>query len=42
MSSAEYKSACRERIREILIDIAVRVVSSLLVAALATMARLLF
>ncbi|MEU2395993.1 DUF6408 family protein [Streptomyces sp. NPDC007369] len=42
MTSVEYKSARRERIREILIDIAVGVVSNLLVAALATMASLLF
>ncbi|MFJ8163985.1 DUF6408 family protein [Streptomyces sp. NPDC096136] len=42
MTSVEYKSARRERIREILIDIAAGVVSNLLVAALATVARLLF
>ncbi|MFD7627405.1 DUF6408 family protein [Streptomyces sp. NPDC059851] len=42
MTSVEYKSARRERIREILIDIAAGVVSNLLVAALATTARLLF
>lgn len=42
MTSVEYKSARRERIREILIDIAAGVVSNLLVTALAMMARLLF
>ncbi|GAA2511357.1 DUF6408 family protein [Streptomyces griseofuscus] len=42
MTSVEYKIARRERIREILIDIAAGVVSNLLVTALATMAHLLF
>ncbi|MFI1454526.1 DUF6408 family protein [Streptomyces roseus] len=42
MTSVEYKSARRERIREILIDIAAGVVSNLLVAALAAVASLLF
>ncbi|WP_330333140.1 hypothetical protein OHS33_27815 [Streptomyces sp. NBC_00536] len=42
MTSVEYKPARRERIREILTDIAVGVVSSLLVTALTTVADLLF
>ncbi|MCB5179732.1 DUF6408 family protein [Streptomyces antimicrobicus] len=42
MASVEYKSARRERIREILIDIAAGVVSNLLVAALVAIASLLF
>ncbi|MFB6817505.1 DUF6408 family protein [Streptomyces sp. NPDC056347] len=42
MSTVEYKPARRERIREILIDIAVGVVSSLLVTALTAVADLLF
>ncbi|WP_229890579.1 DUF6408 family protein [Streptomyces lavendofoliae] len=42
MTSVEYKSARRARIRVILIDIAVGVVSNLLVTALASVASLLF
>ncbi|MFJ6015322.1 DUF6408 family protein [Streptomyces sp. NPDC092952] len=42
MTTVEYKSARRDRIREILIDIAVGVVSNLVVTALATVAGLLF
>ncbi|MEV8451684.1 DUF6408 family protein [Streptomyces sp. NPDC059913] len=42
MTTVEYKSARRDRIREILIDIAAGVVSNLVVTALATVASLLF
>ncbi|MGW1868101.1 DUF6408 family protein [Streptomyces mauvecolor] len=42
MNAAEYKPARRERILEILIDIAAGVVSNLLVTAFAAMASLLF
>ncbi|MEU3072213.1 DUF6408 family protein [Streptomyces laurentii] len=42
MTTAECKPARRERIREILTDIAVGVVSSLLVTALTAVANLLF
>lgn len=42
MTSVECKPARRERIREILIEIAAAVVSNLLVTALVAMAGLLF
>ncbi|MFE7410302.1 DUF6408 family protein [Streptomyces laurentii] len=42
MNTAECKPARRERIRKILIDITVGVVSSLLVTALTAVANLLF
>ncbi|MET9412693.1 DUF6408 family protein [Streptomyces klenkii] len=42
MVSVEYKSARRERIREVLNEIAVGVATNLLVTALASVARLLF
>ncbi|MFD7393510.1 DUF6408 family protein [Streptomyces virginiae] len=42
MTSVEYKPARRKRIREILIEIAVGVVTNLLVTALLSIAGLLF
>ncbi|GGY73749.1 hypothetical protein GCM10010363_63670 [Streptomyces omiyaensis] len=42
MTSVEYKPARRERIREILIEIVVGVVTSLVVTALLSIAGLLF
>ncbi|MFI6685893.1 DUF6408 family protein [Streptomyces sp. NPDC050485] len=42
MTSVEYNPARRERIREILIEIAVTVVSNLLVTTLVAVAGLLF
>ncbi|WP_241695121.1 DUF6408 family protein [Streptomyces sp. C] len=42
MTSVECKHARRERIREILIEIAAAVVSNLLVTAVVTVAGLLF
>ncbi|MEU8887437.1 DUF6408 family protein [Streptomyces sp. NPDC048442] len=42
MTPVEYKPARRERIREVLIDIAGGVVSSLLVTALTAVADLFF
>ncbi|MFD3676789.1 DUF6408 family protein [Streptomyces sp. NPDC058613] len=42
MTTVEYKPARRERIREILTDVAVGAVSSLLVTALTAVADLLF
>ncbi|MFF4224095.1 DUF6408 family protein [Streptomyces abikoensis] len=42
MASVEYKPARRERIREVLNEIAVGVVSNLLVTTLTSVASLLF
>ncbi|WP_405017460.1 hypothetical protein OHV05_10620 [Kitasatospora sp. NBC_00070] len=42
MTTAEYKPARRDRIRAILIDVAVGVTTNVLVAALTAMAHLLF
>lgn len=42
MTSVEYKSARRDRIRRILIEIAVGVVTNLLVTASSSVASLLF
>ena len=42
MNPVEYKPARRDRIRQILVDVAVGVVINLLVAALIAAARLVF
>lgn len=42
LTTAEYKPARRDRIRAILIDVAVGVTTNVLVAALTAMAHLLF
>ncbi|MFE6171739.1 DUF6408 family protein [Streptomyces sp. NPDC056464] len=42
MNPVEYKPARRDRIRQILVDVAVGVITNLLVTALAVVARLVF
>jgi hypothetical protein len=42
MNPVEYRPARRDRIRQILVDLAVSVISSLLVTALTAAARLVF
>lgn len=42
MNPVEYKPARRDRIRQMLVDVAVGVVTSLLVTALTVVARLVF
>ncbi|MEV0242815.1 DUF6408 family protein [Streptomyces sp. NPDC050674] len=42
MNPVEYKLARRDRIRQILVDVTVGVITNLLVTALAVVARLVF
>ncbi|MFJ7344083.1 DUF6408 family protein [Streptomyces sp. NPDC101110] len=42
MNPVEYKPARRDRIRQILVDVTVGVITNLVVAALAVVARLVF
>ncbi|WP_222946943.1 DUF6408 family protein [Streptomyces sp. TRM49041] len=42
MNPVEYKPARRDRIRQILVDVTVGVITNLLVTALAVVARLVF
>ncbi|MFI6561147.1 MULTISPECIES: DUF6408 family protein [unclassified Streptomyces] len=42
MNPVEYKPARRDRIRQILVDVAVGVITNLLVTALTVVARLVF